>query len=79
MREQKVMKQYFKLSNAEKCEKEMKWKYLKSVLAMLFHMEIDYFIKIHDPTVLERNTILQHLRRDKNPAIWVTFFQLKIA
>ena len=51
MREQKVMKRYFKLSDAEKCEKEMKWKYLKSAPAMLFNMEIDYFIKIHDPTV----------------------------
>ena len=51
MREQKVMKCYFKLSDAQKCEKEMKRKYLKSAPAMLFHMEIDYFIKIDDPTV----------------------------
>ena len=45
------MKCYFKLSDAQKCEKEMKRKYLKSAPAMLFHMAIDYSIKIHDPAV----------------------------
>ena len=71
------MKRYFKLSDTEKCEKKMKWKYLKSASAVLFHMEIDYFIKIHDPTVfywawsrhhptanvneLDRDTILQQM------------------